>query len=90
MRTSLKNIKTIDDFYRGILAPEEAVLFQANVLLNPDLAKDLQLHINTHAAIRDYSRQVLKKEIEAAGNKFFNAAQHQGILAYVWSLFLSR
>jgi hypothetical protein len=90
MRTSLKNIKTIDDFYMGILAPEEAVLFQANVLLNPNLAEDLQLHMNTHAAIRDYSRQVLKKEIEAAGDKFFNAAQYQGMLAYVRSLFLPK
>lgn len=90
MRTSLKNIKMVDDFAMGTITPEDAVLFQANILLHPDLAEELRLQLETHAVILAYSRGELKREVAAAGKRFFNAPQYSGIIEYVRSLFLGR
>ncbi|MET4141003.1 hypothetical protein [Pedobacter sp. UYP1] len=63
MRTSLNKVKVIDDYISGYIAPEEAHLFEANMLLNKDLANHVLRQQSAYAMIREYSRQKIKDEI---------------------------
>jgi hypothetical protein len=87
MRTSLNNIKAIDDYLLGRMAPGDALLFEANMLLNSDLTDDLKHQQSTYSIIRKYSRQNLKAEIMAVQETLAAAAQHQGFMQRIAGLF---
>ena len=87
MRTSLNNIKAIDDYLLGSMAPGDALLFEANRLLNIDLANDVEHQQNTYTLIRQYSRQSIKNEIVAVQQRLATAPQHRGFMQRVANLF---
>lgn len=87
MRTSLNNIKAIDDYFSGCMAPGEALLFEANMLLNSDLTSDVEHQQSTYAMIRQYSRQKIKDEIVSVQKILANAPQHRGFMKGIASLF---
>jgi hypothetical protein len=87
MRTSLNNIKAIDDYLSGRLVPGETLLFEANMLLNIDLTDDVQQQQNTYAIIRQYSRKKIKAEIMAVQETLATAPQHRGFMQRIAQLF---
>ena len=87
MRTSLNNIKAIDDYILGNMAPGDALLFEANMLLNNDLVNDMGHQQNTYAVIRQYSRQKIKDEIVAVQKILATAPQHRGFMHRIANLF---
>ena len=87
MRTSLNNIKTIDDYLLGRMAPGDALLFEANMLLNKELNNDMKHQQSTYAVIRQYSRQKIKDEIITAQKIFANAPQHRALMHRIINLF---
>jgi hypothetical protein len=87
MRTSLNNTKAIDDYLLGHLPPGDALLFEANMLLNSDLANDIEHQQNTYAIIRQYSRQKIKEEIVAVQQILTTAPKHQGFMQCIANLF---
>lgn len=87
MRTSLNNIKAIDDYLFGRLAPDDALLFQAKVLLNSDLMEDVQIQQETYAMIRKYSRQQIRAEIMAVQDTLTTQPQYQGFMQRMANFF---
>lgn len=87
MRTSLNNIKAIDDYLFGRLAPDDALLFQAKVLLNSDLMEDVQYQQETYAMIRKYSRQQIRAEIMAVQDTLTTQPQYQGFMQRMANFF---
>jgi hypothetical protein len=87
MRTSLNNIKAIDDFILGNMAHGDALLFEANALLNSDLMDDIKHQQNTYTIIRQYSRQNIKAEIMAVQKTLAAAPQHRGFMQHIANLF---
>lgn len=87
MRTSLNNIKAIDDYHFGRMTPGDALLFEANILLNKDMNNDIQHQQRTYAIIRQYSRQKIKEEIVAVQNVFTTAPQHRSFMQRIANLF---
>ena len=87
MRTSLNNIKAIDEYLLGRLAAADALLFEANILLNDSLADDVQHQQNTHLLIREYGRQCIRAEIKAVQHLLTIAPQHQGFMQRMVNLF---
>jgi hypothetical protein len=87
MRTSLNNIKAIDDYLLGAMAPGDALLFEANMLLNSDLVNDIGHQQNTYEVIRQYSRQKIKDEIVAVQKILADEPQHQGFMQRIANLF---
>jgi hypothetical protein len=87
MRTSLNNIKTIDDYLSGRMAPGDALLFEANILLNNDLINDIQHQQSSYAIIRQYSRQKIRAEIMAVQATLTIAPQHRGFMQRIANLF---
>jgi hypothetical protein len=87
MRTSLNNIKTIDDYLLGRMAPEDALLFEADMLLNSDLSDDVEYQQSTYSIIRKYSRQNIKTEIKAVQETLATAPEHLGFMRRIVNLF---
>ena len=87
MRTSLNNIKAIDDYLLGFMVPGDALLFEANILLNGDLTDDIKHQQNTYTIIRKYSRKQIKAEIMAVQTILATAPQHRGFMHSIANLF---
>ena len=87
MRTSLNNIKAIDDYLVGDMPPGDRLLFEANLLLNHDLVNDMEHQQNTYATIRQYGRRRIKDEIIAVQNILAVTPQHSGFMQRILSLF---
>jgi hypothetical protein len=87
MRTSLNNIKAIDDYLLGHMPPGDALLFEANRLLNSDLANDVEHQQNTYEIIRQYSRKKIKEEIVSVQQILTTEPQHRGFMQRVSNLF---
>jgi hypothetical protein len=87
MRTSLNNIKAIDDYIFNRLAPGDTLLFEANMLLDIDLANGVKQQQSTHAIIRQYGRQKIREEIISVQNILASAPQHRAFRLRIAKLF---
>jgi len=87
MRTSLNNIKKIEDYLLGCTAPEEALLFKANMLLDTGLADDVAQQRVTYEVIKQYSRKKIKAEIIATQEKLTAVPEYQGFIQRMTKLF---
>ncbi|GAA4325785.1 hypothetical protein GCM10023149_28330 [Mucilaginibacter gynuensis] len=87
MRTSLNNIKTIDDYLLGYMPTADKLLFEANIILNDDLESDIAHQRLTHETIRQYGRQKIKAEIISAQQKLAAAPQHRDFMQRIVNLF---
>ena len=87
MRTSLNNIKAIDDYLLGSMTTGDTLLFEANMLLNKELVNDMEHQQSTYVVIRQYSRQKIKDEIVAVQKILATAPQHQGFIHRIANLF---
>jgi L-rhamnose isomerase len=89
MRTSLNEIKLIDGYLFNSNPPEEALLLDALLIVNPTLSSQITWQKKTHRVIRQYSRKKLKAEIEAVHQQLFNEPKHQTFRQKVLSFFKS-
>ena len=87
MRTSLNDIKLTDDYLFKKVSPQDKLLFDARLILNPDLADGLLWQKQTHAIIHHYSRKKLKGEIENVHQQLFNTSRHRSFAQRILSLF---
>jgi hypothetical protein len=87
MRTSLNNIKAIDDHLFGLTTPGDALVFEARMILSSSLRDDVRQQQNTYEVIRQYGRKPLKAEIAAVQHQLQTQPQHQGFMQRIISLF---
>lgn len=87
MRTSLNNIKAIEDYLLDSMAPGDALLFEASMLLNSDLIDDIKYQQNTYSIIRQYSRQNIKAEIKNVQETLATTPQHRGFMQHIANFF---
>jgi hypothetical protein len=72
MRTSLNEIKAIEDHLFNRNHPADSLLFQANIILNTKLRDNVVLQQSTYQTVQQYGRKQLKAEIEAVHQKLMN------------------
>ncbi|RYU91305.1 hypothetical protein EWM62_05030 [Mucilaginibacter terrigena] len=77
MRTSLNNIKEIDDHVLGLATPQDGLLFEAKMILNPQLRADVFWHKQTLSLVQQYGRTQLRADIEAIHNQLFTQPEHR-------------
>ena len=87
MRTSLIEIKHIEDHLLKQLSPEEEVVFQANLLINKELTSNLEAQVQGYELIKSYGRKQLRLEIEAVQQKLFSAKEHKSFRDKILSIF---
>ncbi len=77
MRTSLNEIKLIDDHIFNQGTHEDALVFDAMLILDPGLSNQIIWQKKTHALVQQYGRKKLKTEIEEVHRQLFSEAAHQ-------------
>jgi hypothetical protein len=87
MRTSLNNLQEIEGFLLKRLAPPEALVFEARMIVDHDLVQQVNLQKETYAAIQQYGRRKLKVELETVHQTLFTLPKHQRFRERIMALF---
>ena len=64
MKTSWNETRQIEASIQGTLDTGEALLFEANLILNPELQDKILWQNKTYAAVHQYGRNQLKKKLK--------------------------
>jgi len=87
MRTSLNEIKLIDGHIFNQGTHEDALLFDAMLILNPGLTNQIMWQKKTHAIVQQYGRKKLKAEIEMVHQRLFTEPVNQTFKEKILGLF---
>ncbi|RYY37479.1 MAG: hypothetical protein EOP46_02480 [Sphingobacteriaceae bacterium] len=87
MRTSLNNIKLADDYLHGQLPTGDALLFEAQVLIDSELREDVMFQQSALGLVQKYSRKKLKAEIETVQQKLFTQPAHSSFARRILNIF---
>lgn len=87
MKTSLNELKQIDDYIMHKMNAEEVCLFQARLILQAELKEQLFWQQRSYEIIRQYGRRQLKLEIEQLHDKIFQSTEYEGFRNKVLRLF---
>ena len=90
MRTSLNEIKLIDEQILGLNNTPERLLFDAMLIINPNLRNQVSLQKQTHGFVKQYGRKQLKAEIENVHQQLFTNPLHQSFRQKIMRLFNNR
>lgn len=88
MRTSLTEIEQIEKHLCGQLSNGEDLLFQANLLLNEDLAENTRMQGEVYGLVQAYGRRKLRLEIETVHEKVFSEPAYSSFCKRIMSFFL--
>lgn len=72
MKTSRNEIQQADDFLEGRMSPQERLIIEAKLILNPAFRVSVLLQKRFHSIIKRYGRKKLKAETELIHQKLFN------------------
>lgn len=87
MRTLLDEIKEVDDHLLKLQQPDDALLFQAKLLIYPELKDKVMLHNQTLRLVQQYGRNHLRAQIDAVHRQLFTLPQHQSFSEKVLRFF---
>ncbi|GAL85537.1 hypothetical protein MYP_2766 [Sporocytophaga myxococcoides] len=87
MRTSLNEIREIEEYLLKYSTPEFRLVFEARILLQPELQEKVNEQKQVYDLIRKYSRKQLKTEIETVHDKLFTASEHKTFRQRILNLF---
>lgn len=90
MRTSLNEIKIIEDYLFRNMKGEDAALFEAQLVLSSELAEKVQLQKKVYHLIHQCGRNALREEIETIHDKLFSRPRHSTFQKRVLKLFFNQ
>jgi hypothetical protein len=90
MRTSLIETEQIEAHLLNLSEPGDALVFEARLLLEPELRNKMHWQRKTYHIVRQYGRQQLKQEIEAVHQQLFNRPEHARFRQKIMRLFTKK
>jgi len=87
MRTSLSEIRQIDEYLFNQAAAGDALVFNARLVLDPELKYKVLWQKKAHFFVQQYSRKKLRDEIEAVHQQLFSGPAHRSFRQRILSLF---
>ncbi|MBS1526100.1 MAG: hypothetical protein JST19_10655 [Bacteroidetes bacterium] len=87
MRTSLIETEQIEAHLLQLAEPGDTLVFEARLLLEPELRDKMIWQQKTYSVVRKYSREELKKEIEAVHQRLFTEAKHTSFRQKIIGIF---
>jgi len=74
----------------GLSEPGDALVFEATLLLNPELKDKMYWQQKAYTIVRQYGRQQLKQEIETVHQQLFGRSEHAGFRQKIMRLFAKK
>ena len=87
MPTLWNDTLKIDRYLHNDMKTGDALVFEARLLLQPDLQEKLLWQQKTYTLVQNYGRQQLKQEIEVAHHQLFNQPKHRRFAEKIKALF---
>ncbi|ETZ21411.1 hypothetical protein [Pedobacter sp. V48] len=87
MKTSWNELRLIEDFLLSDTDTEDILLFEANLLLQPNLKESVFWQQKTYNLVHKYGRLQLRNEIEQVHEKLFTAPEHRSFRQKIMQLF---
>lgn len=87
MKTSWNETQQIDEHLSGSMNTGDALVFEAKLLLEPELGSKVLWQQKTHAIITQFGRRQLKNEIETIHQKLFTSPEHRSFSQKIRRLF---
>ena len=87
MKTSWNELRLIEDFLLSDTETDDIILFEANLLLQPNLKESVFWQQKTYTLINKYARLQLRKEIEQVHKKLFTAPEYRSFGQKIMQLF---
>jgi hypothetical protein len=87
MPTSWNNTIQIEQYLSNNLNNGDALVFEARLLLNPELADKVHWQQKTYTLIRGYGCQQLKQEINEVHRHLFTEPKHRRFSQKIRALF---
>ncbi len=87
MKTLWNETRQIEEYLSGKANTGDALLFEAQLILDPALRDKVLWQGKTHAIINNYGRAQLKNEIEAVHQKLFTDSEHLSFRQKIRRLF---
>ena len=87
MPTSLTNTARIDQYLHKKMSTGDALVFEARLLLQPDLADDIHWQQKTYSLVQNYGRVQLKQEIEIVHQQLFTDSKYHLFRQKIKALF---
>lgn len=87
MKTSWNELRLIEDYLTAAAEPADQVLFEARLILQPDLKDSLYWQERTYRLVQQYGRQQLRSEIAKVHDTLFRAPEHQSFRQKIGKLF---
>jgi hypothetical protein len=89
MKTSSTDLSRTEKFLRGELRTPDALVYEANLLIDEDMRKKTFYHRMVHSLVRAYHRKKLKAEVQDVHNQLFNDPAKAHVWREVIKLFKS-
>jgi hypothetical protein len=90
MRTSLNEIQLIEGYILNSNQPQDALLFDALLIIDPHFAERVHLQKKVQAVVLHYGRKKIKAEINSVHEQLFNKPGHKGFRQRILNLFNER
>jgi hypothetical protein len=90
MRTSLIETEQIEAHLLRLSSPGDSLVFEARLLLEPELREKLRWQKEAYQMVRLYGRDHLKKEIDNVHQKLFTQPEHKSFSQKIRQLFSKR
>lgn len=87
MRTSLNNLKLTEEYLNGQATPGDALLFEARLIIEPELNEQMQHQQQAYRLISQYGRQQLKAQLEEVHQQLFTLSRYARFRQQVLTLF---
>lgn len=87
MRTSLNNLKLTEEYLKGQATPGDVLLFEARLIIAPELREQIQHQQQAYSLINQYGRQQLKAQLEEVHMQLFTLPRYTKFKQLVLGLF---
>lgn len=87
MRTSLNDIKLIEDHIEGRLDPGSHLLLKARAIIDPAFKSNMHLQKKIYELVRIYGRRKLRSDIEKVSKNLFEASRESAFKNKIIDIF---
>lgn len=87
MRTSLKEIKNIENYLFGRFEAGEKLMFDTRLILDTQMAEKVAWQKEAYDLVQQYGRKKLKSELEMVHQKLFENPEHTGFRQKILQIF---